>query len=314
MTANDRILITGGAGFIGSHIADAVVAEGRSTIVLDDLSTGRRPNIPAAAQFEELDLAMPGTEGIVSRLRPTVIVHCAAQTSVPASFRDPAADARANAIASLNVIRGALSAGTRRFVYLTTGGALYGRPVAIPCREDHPINPLSPYGWTKYLVEGYLDLLANTNMSWIALRLANVYGPRQRTNGEGAVVATFAEAMAARQPVVIHGDGKQTRDFVYVTDVVDAVVAALDTEVGGAVNIGTGIGTSVSSLFAILASISGYALQPSYGAARHGDIRHSVLDTMLARTQLGWGSRVSIEEGLRLTYAALIGDANSASY
>jgi UDP-glucose 4-epimerase len=203
------------------------------------------------------------------------------------------------------VIRGSLSAGARRFVYVTTGGALYGRPVQLPCREDHPIEPLSPYGWTKFLVERYLDMLVRERMSWVALRLANVYGPRQRADGEAGVVARFTDQMAGRRPVVIDGDGEQTRDFVYVGDVVDAVTAAIDSPVGGPLNIGTGAGTSVNKLFAVLASITGYPFEPLYGPARDGDVRDSVLASTRARTELGWEPRVPLEDGLRRTCTAL---------
>ena len=298
-----HVLVTGVAGFIGSHVVDALVAECRRVVVLDDLSTGSCANVAIEAELQVMDLALPEAATLVSGLQPEAIAHCAAQTSVPASFRDPAKDARANIAASLNVIQGALSAGTPRFVYVTTGGAAYGRPVQLPCREDHPIEPLSPYGWTKLLVERYLDMLAGDRMSWIAQRLANVYGPRQRTDGEAGVVARFMEGMAARRPLVIDGDGEQTRDFVYVADVVDAVRAAVDSLVSGPVNIGTGTGTSVNTLFTVLASISGYSLEPNQGPPRRGDIRHSALASSRANTDLGWVPRVTLEDGLRRTYA-----------
>jgi UDP-glucose 4-epimerase len=301
------VLVTGGAGFIGSHVVDTLVARGSSVVVLDDLSAGRRENVASSARLEVMDLARPDVEGRTAQLRPDVIVHCAARTSVPGSFREPVRDLQANLLGSINLLRGAIAGGTRRFVYVTTGGALYGRPVAVPCTEEHPIQPLSPYGWTKYLVEEYLEMLGGSGFSWVALRLANVYGPRQRSQGEAAVVAAFVDRMASNRPIVIDGDGEQTRDFVYVGDVVEAVLAAIDSPAHGAINIGTGVGTSVNTLFETLASISGYSLEPQHGPVRPGDIRHSTLSSSRAARELAWQPRTPLEGGLERTYAALRG-------
>jgi Nucleoside-diphosphate-sugar epimerases len=215
------------------------------------------------------------------------------------------ADIHANLIGSLNVMTGALAAGATRFVYVTTGGALYGQPIEVPCGENHPIAPLSPYGWTKYLVERYLDFLHSSTMSWVALRLANVYGPRQRADGEAGVVARFAGAMARGLPITIDGDGGQARDFVYVADVVSAVMAAIESDATGPINIGTERGTSVNSLFGVMSSISGYDQPPAYGPPRPGDIYTSVLACERARTELAWTARTTLESGLQETFAAL---------
>jgi len=299
--AADPILVTGGAGFVGSHVVDALLDQGRRVIVLDDLSKGARDRVPEAAELVVLDVAHADAQALVAEAKPSAIVHCAAQTSVPESFVDPARDALTNVVGSINVIRGALAADTRRFVYVTSGGAIYGGG-SPPYAEDSPIEPASPYGWTKLAGERYLSMLATGRMSWVALRLANVYGPRQRADAEGGVVARFADRMATKQLVTIDGDGEQTRDFVYVGDVVNSVLRAIDSPVQGPLNIGTGHGTSVNELFRELASIAGYSVEPLYGTPRVGDIRHSALACWRAQDEIGWVPRVDFQEGLRKTY------------
>jgi UDP-glucose 4-epimerase len=297
------VVVTGGAGFIGSHVVDALLVEGGRVVVLDDLSTGSLDNVAPEVRVDRLDLADATAAEHIARLRPTVVIHCAAQASVSSSFRDPVGDARSNIIGSLNVIQGALDAGTERLIYITTGGALYGHPTSLPCTEDHPVAPLSPYGWSKWIVEEYLRLLAAGKFSWTALRLANVYGPRQRLGGEAGVVAMFADRMRRSAPVVIHGDGEQTRDFVYVGDVAGAVMAAVAGSADGPVNIGTGKGTSILELFRTMASLVGYPFEPQHGEDRHGDIRHSALDGSRALSDLGWRPRTLLVDGLRSTLA-----------
>ncbi len=221
-----RTIVTGGAGFIGSHIADRLLALGHDVTVVDDLSQGRRENVPVAASFVLRDIASPDTADLVADLKPELVVHAAAQASVPRSIADPQHDARTNIIGTLTLLNGVSRSGCRCFIYVTTGGALYGDPVQLPCSESHPVRPLSPYGLSKWTAERYLDLLADACAVRTALRLANVYGPRQRSDGEGGVVSVFLDRMRSQGTVEIHGDGEQTRDFVYVGDVVDAVVAA----------------------------------------------------------------------------------------
>ncbi|MBI2781891.1 MAG: NAD-dependent epimerase/dehydratase family protein [Chloroflexi bacterium] len=300
----DLIVVTGGAGFIGSHIVDALLDQGRRVLVLDDLSKGARDRVPKAAELVVIDVSHPDAQTLVAEAQPSAIVHCAAQTSVPESFVDPARDASTNVVGSINVIRGALAAGTRRFVYVTSGGAIYGAG-SPPYKEDSPIGPASPYGWTKLAGERYLEMLATGKMSWVALRLANVYGPRQRADAEGGVVARFAQRMSTNESVTIDGDGEQTRDFVYVGDVVDAVLRAIESPVQGPLNIGTGRGTSVNQLFKALASIAGYSLGAIAGPPRPGDIRHSALSCERSRVEIGWTPHVDLEDGLRATYREL---------
>jgi UDP-glucose 4-epimerase len=300
MVDERRVLVTGGAGFIGSHLVDRLVARGDRVTVLDDLSGGSAANVAPGAELLRLDLESAEARDAVTALAPTAIVHCAAQASVPGSFADPVRDARSNIVGSLRLVDAARAAGTGRFVYITTGGALFGRPMTAPWRETDPIDPISPYGISKSTVETYLGVLPPAPVTSV-LRLANVYGPRQGASGEAGVVAVFLDQMTRGLPVVIHGDGEQTRDLVYVGDVVDAVEAVLATDDGGVYNVGTGIGTSVNALFRELARLTGYEAEPAYGAPRIGDIRHSALDVGRARAALGWAAVTSLEQGLRAT-------------
>lgn len=304
MIRGEPVVVTGGAGFIGSHVVDRLLEQGHHVIVVDDLSSGSTANLAATADLEEFDLSSPEAASRIAGLRPAAVVHCAAQASVTQSFRDPARDAAANIVGSLNALRGALEGGGRRFVYLTSGGAVYGHAASLPSAEGDRVAPLSPYGWSKWIVERYLDILADDRLPWIALRLGNVYGPRQRSDGEAGVVAIFADQMRRGAEVTIEGDGDQTRDFVFVLDVVDATAAALDHERTTTLNVGTGRPTSVNHLFAELRAIAGYAGRPTHVPPRPGDIRHSVLDVRRAAHVLGWTAGTSLEDGLRLTYSS----------
>jgi UDP-glucose 4-epimerase len=295
-----RVIVTGGAGFIGLHLVESLVGSGADVVVIDDLSGGSEGHVPAGVPFARIDLATPEAAAAIADAHPDAVVHCAAQTSVPASFDDPVRDARSNIIGSLNVIDGCRRAGVAHFVYVTTGGALYGRPMTVAWDEQAAITPISPYGISKWTVELYLDVLEAAPRVTV-LRLANVYGPRQGARGESGVVATFIGRMRAGLPVVIDGDGEQTRDLLYVADAVDAIEAALDGGVGGFFNIGTGSGTSVNILFRDLAALAGYDRPPEFGPARVGDIRHSVLDPTLAGRLLGWRPRTPLASGLAKT-------------
>lgn len=300
-----RVVVTGGAGFIGSHVADRLLGIGHDVLIVDNLASGSRANIPSSAQFEYCDVADPSLAPLLRRWRGEVVVHCAAQVSVAASMRDPAMDARSNIVGTIRTVQAAADSGCRRFIYVTTGGALYGDPEYLPCDEDHPIMPLSPYGLSKMTAERYLDLLAPEAMLRLVLRLANVYGPRQRSNGEGGVVSIFAERMKKDLPVEINGDGRQTRDFVYIRDVVDSVVAALDAKHSVTANIATETAVSVLDLYAAMARISGYSKPPVFVPPRAGDVRESRLAIGKARRELSWSPRTSLEEGFRETYASL---------
>jgi UDP-glucose 4-epimerase len=297
--------VTGGAGFIGSHVVDRLLELGYEVLVVDNLASGSRSNVPSAALLEGCDVADPRIEPLLTKWHGQVLVHCAAQVSVVSSVRDPLLDARSNIVGTARTVQAAAASGCRRFVYVTTGGALYGEPRYLPCDEAHQIVPLSPYGLSKWAGERYLDLLAPDSMLRMVLRLANVYGPRQRADGEGGVVGIFAERMKFGLPVEVNGDGQQTRDFVYVHDVVDAVVAALNASTSATVNIGTERAVSVLELYAALSAIAGYSKPPVFVAPRPGDIRHSRLAIGKARQELGWSPQTVLEAGLSETYASL---------
>lgn len=296
-----KVVVTGGAGFIGSHVVDALAAAGHRVVVVDDLSAGGRNNVPPDAEFVELDIASDAASDVVASAAPWAIVHCAAQASVTASFDDIVKDGRSNIIGTLQMLRAATRARSSAFVYLTSGGALYGDATILPTAEDAPAQPLSPYGLSKWTGEEYMRRFAPEGLAVAILRLANVYGPRQRADGEGGVVSIFLDAMLRRQEVEIFGDGDQTRDFVYVGDVVDAVRAALDAERSLTVNIGTGIGTSVNRLFELIAEMTSYPGVPSRRAPRIGEVRHSRVAVNAALESLGWAPRTDLAAGLRLT-------------
>ena len=300
-----RAVVTGAAGFIGSHIADRLIDLGYDVLIVDQLTTGLLSNVPSGATFEELDVADPAIERLLAQWRGEIVIHCAAQVSVSSSVVDPDLDARSNVLGTIGIVRAAAASGCQSFVYITTGGALYGEPRYLPCDEDHPIQPISPYGLSKWTGERYLELLAPKTMKHVTLRLANVYGPRQRSDGEGGVVAVFAERMRRGLPVEIQGDGLQTRDFVYVGDVVDAAIAAAVATRSTTVNIGTGSAVSVLDLYAAMASIAGYSKPPQFGAARPGDVRYSQLAIAKAEQELDWAPRTQLAEGLAETYASL---------
>jgi len=283
---------------------------GDELLVVDDLSTGKRANLSPEIRLEVMAIGDEKLADVFTDFGPDAIVHAAAQASVPTSVKTPDFDARVNIVDGLNVMAAAVGAGVSRFVYINTGGALYGEPDYAPCDESHPIRPISPYGLSKATLEAYLSMLLPPAVSLTTLRLANVYGPRQDPHGEAGVVAIFTERMMPNpgkktDEITIFGDGEQTRDFVYVKDVASAVVAALSAPLlaGGrnAVNIGTGVPTSVNQVFRALAASTGYGREPAYEAAREGDVRDIYLDVALAASVLDWQSTIGLEEGLRLT-------------
>jgi UDP-glucose 4-epimerase len=300
-----RILVTGGAGFIGSHTVDALVAAGPHAVsVLDGLSSGKREQVNPAARFYEADLR--NAEAIVpilEREKPEVIYHLAAQMDVRRSVADPAFDAGINLVGFLNLMEAARRNGLKRVVFASTGGAIYGEQEQFPCDEEHPRRPVSPYGVAKLATEAYLFFYkVQHGIDYVALRYANVYGPRQDPHGEAGVVAIFCGRMLEGKPSTIFGDGEQTRDYIFVGDVARANVAALGAKASDAFNIGTGVETSVNQLYEVLASAAGVKTPPSYAPARPGEQRRSVISPARAGQVLGWRPEVALDEGLKRTF------------
>jgi UDP-glucose 4-epimerase len=301
-----RILVTGGAGFIGSHVADGFRAGNHEVAVVDNLSTGTRANLDPAIKLYECDIRDDALEDVFKDFQPEVVDHHAAQANVPASVQNPVYDASVNVLGGLNLLRFAARYKTRKFIYISSGGAMYGEPdpADLPVKETAPVKPLSPYGASKQALEAWLGVYQRTfGLDYTVLRYANIYGPRQSVREEGAVVAVFATRMAADEPVTIDGTGQQTRDFVYVGDCVTANQAALDRGSGTAVNIGTGKETSIREIFDAMAEVAGYSQQPNFGTARTGDVVRIVLDPSLARENLGWEAKMPLHDGLARTYA-----------
>jgi UDP-glucose 4-epimerase len=300
-----RILLTGGAGFIGSHTLDALLAaKTHDVAVVDDLSSGKRERLDPNVRFHHADIRNADeVRLIMDRERPEVLMHLAAQMDVRKSVAEPAFDAEVNIGGFLNLIEAGREKGLKRVIFASTGGAIYGEQERFPCGEQHPCRPLSPYGVAKLATEAYLFFYKmQYGIDYVALRYANVYGPRQDPHGEAGVVAIFCGRMLAGQPCAIYGDGEQTRDYVYVGDVARANLAALNAPISGAVNIGTGIETSVNQLFQSLTTIAGTKLQPQYAPTRPGEQRRSVISPAKAAAELGWKAEVTLEEGLRRTF------------
>ena len=297
-----KILVTGGAGFIGSHVVDAYAAAGHDVAVVDTLRTGREASVHPKARLYRVDVASPELADVFARERPEVVNHHAAQASVSVSVKEPLEDARVNALGTLNVLDQAVRTGVRKVIFASTGGALYGEPEGIPVREDHPILPLSPYGASKYAGEIYVNLYGRLHgLSFFILRYANVYGPRQDPYGEAGVVAIFTAAMLGGRTPVIFGAGTQTRDFVYVEDVARANLLATAHVGDGVAHVSTGIETTVNDIYRLLAEATGEGGAPEYGPPREGDVYRIALDPALAARTLAWRPRVGLEEGLRRT-------------
>lgn len=297
-----KILLSGGAGFIGSHVADALLQQGHTVHVIDDLSGGVRSNVPVGAVFHEMDIRSPALADLWARERFEVLVHHAAQMDVRRSVQDPAFDADVNVKGFLNLMEAGRRNGLQKVVFASTGGAIYGEPEYVPQDEHHPIRPLSPYGITKKVTELYLYYYQQIHgVSYVALRYGNIYGPRQNPHGEAGVVAIFIQRMLEGKQPVINGDGLQTRDYVYVEDVVRANLAALEWEGSALINIGTGVETDVNVLFRTVRRELNSPAEEIHVEGKAGEQRRSVLSNAQARTLLGWEPRVGIEEGLQRT-------------
>lgn len=297
-----KILVTGGAGFIGSHIVDALIAQGHEVAVMDNLVTGRKENLNPRAKFYQVDIRDQELEGIFNRERFDVIYHEAAQMDVRKSVADPRYDAEVNILGTLNLLQQAQKTSVKKFIFASTGGAIYGEQVQFPADEEHPTWPASPYGITKLACEKYIAFFGqNYGINYALLRYANVYGPRQSPHGEAGVVAIFTSRMLSGEQPVINGDGKQTRDYVYVGDVVAANLRALDYPRNDYFNVGTGIETDVNELFHILNRATGSRVEELHGEAKAGEQLRSVLSYEKTSRLLGWRPQVKLEQGLTQT-------------
>lgn len=306
-----RTLVTGGAGFIGSNLVDALLECGDEVTVLDNISTGRRENLDGAlakgAELVEADIRdADAVRDVLASARPEVIFHLAAQIDVRRSVADPAFDASVNVGGTITLLGAAQAAGVRRFVNASTGGAIYGEGRTLPAPEDHPADPEAPYGQSKWCAEAYCELFRRMHgLSTVSLRFGNVYGPRQDPLGEAGVIAIFCGRLLDGGRPTVFGDGLQTRDYVYVGDIVAAMIAAAESEATGAFNIGRGEQTSVLDLVEALAGAADRPFEPEHAPERPGEVRHIALDASRAREAFGWESNVPLREGLERTLASL---------
>jgi UDP-glucose 4-epimerase len=303
------ILVTGGAGFIGSHLCDRLLAEGARVVAVDDLTTGRVSNLDAAGRHErftfvEQDVREPVLGSIFERHRPDVVMHLAAQAGVRPSLDDPYHDASVNVLGTVNVLSASAATGVRKVVYAASGGTIYGEPTDVPVSEADAegSHPESPYGISKKVALEYARFFKrHRDLDFTALALGNVYGPRQDPSGEAGVIAIFASKLLAGQAPTIFGDGEQTRDYIYVDDVVAAFVAAVDRASGRMLNVGTGAETTVNSLLASLGDIIGTAVQPRFGPRPEGELQRIALDPRAAERELAWRARTELTVGLGST-------------
>jgi len=300
-----KILVTGGAGFIGSHVVDLFVAQGYEVVIVDDLSTGRASNLNPAAKFYQIDIRSPQLREVFEAEKPDYVSHHAAQMDVRRSVAQPLFDADINILGSINLLEIAKDFQVKRLIYISTGGAVYGEPESLPCDESHPINPICQYGASKHTVEHYLYMYhVNYGLKYTVLRYPNVFGPRQDPHGEAGVIAIFTGKMLAGEQVTINGDGEQTRDFVYVGDCAQANLLALTIDhEPGIYNLGWGRPTSINDITSVLVNITGYGLPVEYGPAKVGETRHIYLDASKIKKDMGWEPTVTLEEGLEKTVA-----------
>jgi UDP-glucose 4-epimerase len=299
-----KIVVTGGAGFIGSHVCDQFVKQGHEVIALDNLSSGKKENLDSKVRLAELDIRSPEAAALIEREQPHTICHLAAQMDVRRSVADPRFDADANILGMLNLLEAARKSGVKKFIFSSTGGAIYGEQDVYPAPESHPTRPVSPYGVSKAAGELYLGYYqAQYGLQPVMLRYANVYGPRQNPHGEAGVVAVFSKKLVAGEQCTIFGEGKQTRDFVFGPDVARANYLAFEKDVSGPINIGTGIETDLNRLYALLAKAAGSTAKAVHAAAKPGEQLRSCVDNTRAKQLLGWSPTVDVEEGLAKTIA-----------
>lgn len=294
-----KLLILGGAGFIGSHLVDALLEQGEEVHVVDDLSTGKLENLNPAASFYKMDICDSGFGDLICSIRPEVVFHLAAQVSVPRSVHNPYEDARVNVLGTVNLLDACVKAGVKRVVF-SSSAAVYGMPQYLPINEAHPLQTISPYGASKAAAEEYLRLYQRMyGINYVILRYANVYGPRQDAEGEGGVVSIFDRRLASRDALTIFGSGEQTRDFVYIKDIVRANLAAASCSPNHTVNVSTGEATSINELAQTMISTTNTSVEIIHQPERQGDIQHSVLSPQLALEVMGWKPIYKLKDGLK---------------
>ena len=297
-----KVLVTGGAGFIGSHVVEAYLSQGHDVSVVDDLSTGFRHNLKQNLRLYQVDIRSRQLQDVLCQEKPDIVSHQAARANVRESFEEPLLYADVNVLGSVNLLECCKQSGVRKIIYASTGGAVYGEPQWLPVSEDHPVNPLDPYGASKHHVEHYLHLYnLNYGIRYTALRYPNVYGPRQNPQGEAGVVAIFTGQMMANGQPVINGSGEQLRDFVHVSDVARANVLSMDKGDNQIINIGSGTGSSVNTIFSLLAARTGFSKPPVRGPAKKGEVSQIFLNSDKAGELLGWKPEISLKDGLDST-------------
>ncbi len=297
-----KVLVTGGAGFIGSHLVDRLIQEGNEVVVIDNLSTGKRKQLNKKAVLYKMDIRSKRIERVFRKERPLTVVHLAAQMNVRLSTEDPGFDADVNILGTLNLLEHAVKQGVRKVSFASPGGAIYGEQEVFPAADSHRTEPMSPYGISKLAGEKYLAYYTNTmGLRHVALRFGNVYGPRQEPEGEAGVIAIFSKMMLDGGQPIVNGTGKQTRDFVYVDDVVEAIMATIGEDVQGIFNVGTGQESTVNECYGIIKTLTNSSCKDLYGAAKKGEQFRSVLDVTKLRERFDWDPQVSLSEGLKMT-------------
>jgi UDP-glucose 4-epimerase len=306
-----KVVVTGGAGFVGSHVVEHLIDAGHEVVVLDSLVGGKRSNVHPGARLREVDIRDgDAVKAAFAAERPEVVSHQAAQASVKVSMENPLLDAQTNIIGTINILEACRAHGVRKVVYAGTGGAAVGEPKYLPVDEAHPAEPLSIYGADKYFVEHYCRIYRDTwGMDITRLRYANVYGPRQDPFGEAGVIAIFARRMLDNGDPIVNGDGEQERDYVYVGDIARANLLAIEKGGAGPYHLGTGVGTSVNTLFDRLAELTGYGKPRRHGPAMPGEVFRIFLDISRARAELGWEPQIGLDEGLRRTVESVRAEA-----
>jgi len=297
-----KIIITGGCGFIGSHLTDKLIEKGHQVVVIDNLSTGKKENLNPKAKFYELDVCDSKISQIFQEEKPETVFHLAAQIDVRESVKDPIENAKINILGTLNILENCREIGVKKFIFVSSGGAIYGDTDIIPTPEINSENPESPYGIAKLTVEKYLYFYKKSfGLDYVALRLANVYGPRQNSEGEGGIIAIFCDKMLKNEQVIINGDGKQTRDFVYVYDVVEVALLTIESKKDGVYNIGTGKETNINEIFEEIKELTDSSCEKIHRPAKPGEQKRSCLDCSKAEKELNWQPKHNLEKGLKET-------------